>query len=123
MRFRRPRPQPAPPAPVVEPDVLKTVVPGPNGPLLALGFYGDLGARITSGGVLDIELAALTGIGVAHVALAAGATREDVVQRLEQHLGTALPFVCPLCARASHHPLDRRYGYCSACHDYTGAPS
>ncbi|MCZ0996372.1 hypothetical protein O1L44_29960 [Streptomyces noursei] len=22
-----------------------------------------------------------------------------------------------------HHLLDRRYGYCGACNDYTGAPS
>ncbi|MFU0241684.1 hypothetical protein ACKI1J_38840 [Streptomyces scabiei] len=33
------------------------------------------------------------------------------------------PFTCPRCARTSHHPLDRRYGYCSACNDYTGAPA
>ncbi|WP_060879971.1 hypothetical protein [Streptomyces scabiei] len=32
-------------------------------------------------------------------------------------------FTCPRCTRTSHHPLDRRYGYCSACNDYTGAPT
>ncbi|MFJ1664826.1 hypothetical protein ACIOK4_00265 [Streptomyces bottropensis] len=119
MRFRR---TPTPPAPAAEPDVLKTVVPGPDGPRLALGFYGDLGARITSGRTVDIDLTALTSLGVTRLTLAAGTTREDVQRQLEHHLGP-LPFTCPRCTRTSHHPLDRRYGYCAACNDYTGAPS
>jgi hypothetical protein len=123
MKFRRHRPQPTPPAPAVEPDVLKAVVQGPDGIRLAVGVYGELGARITSGGVVDIDLTALTRQDVARLALAAGATRQDVEQQLEHHLGTTLPFTCPRCTRTSHHPLDRRYGYCGACHDYTGAPS
>lgn len=32
-------------------------------------------------------------------------------------------FTCPRCHRISHHPTDRRYGYCSRCHDYTGVPT
>jgi hypothetical protein len=31
-------------------------------------------------------------------------------------------FTCPVCGRTSHHPMDRKYGYCGACHDYTGTP-
>lgn len=33
------------------------------------------------------------------------------------------PFTCPRCTRTSHHPDDKRYGYCGHCHDYTGAPT
>ena len=29
-------------------------------------------------------------------------------------------FTCPRCGRTSHHPKDVQYGYCAACHDYTG---
>lgn len=29
-------------------------------------------------------------------------------------------FVCPVCGAESWHPMDRRYGYCGRCHDYTG---
>lgn len=32
-------------------------------------------------------------------------------------------FTCPRCTRTSHHPKDKRYGYCSHCHDYTGVPT
>lgn len=28
-------------------------------------------------------------------------------------------YTCPVCARTSHHPVDAKYGYCSACHGYT----
>lgn len=31
-------------------------------------------------------------------------------------------FTCPRCGRTSHHPDDARYGYCGACHDFTGEP-
>jgi hypothetical protein len=31
-------------------------------------------------------------------------------------------FTCPRCTHTSHHPLDRRYGYCGRCHEYTGTP-
>lgn len=29
-------------------------------------------------------------------------------------------FTCPSCGRTSHHPKDFQYGYCGACHAYTG---
>jgi hypothetical protein len=29
-------------------------------------------------------------------------------------------FTCPRCARTSHQPEDIKYGYCGACHDWTG---
>lgn len=120
MRFRRSAT--TPPQPAAEQDVLKAVVSGRNGLRLALGLYGELGTRITSGGTVDIDLSALVRIGLTHLTLAAGATREGVEQQLEHHLGP-LPFTCPRCTRTSHHPDDKRYGYCGACHTYTGALS
>lgn len=30
-------------------------------------------------------------------------------------------FVCPGCGKASADPLDMEFGWCGACHDYTGA--
>lgn len=29
-------------------------------------------------------------------------------------------FTCPRCSRTSHHPKDAEFGYCGACHDFTG---
>ncbi|MEH0564668.1 hypothetical protein QBA57_39750 [Streptomyces scabiei] len=40
-----------------------------------------------------------------------------------EHTPSSPPFTCPRCNRTSHHPTDSRYGYCSACNDYTGAPT
>jgi excisionase family DNA binding protein len=34
--------------------------------------------------------------------------------------GTAASFTCPDCHRTSHHPDDAKYGYCGACHAFTG---
>lgn len=35
--------------------------------------------------------------------------------------GTERPsFTCPRCNRTSHHPEDAKYGYCGACHAFTG---
>jgi ribosomal protein L37E len=31
-------------------------------------------------------------------------------------------FECPKCGRRSYHPMDKRQGYCGACHDWTGKP-
>jgi hypothetical protein len=31
-------------------------------------------------------------------------------------------FTCPVCGAVSHHADDVRYGYCGACHAFTGAP-
>lgn len=32
-------------------------------------------------------------------------------------------FRCPRCGMRSYNPNDRRWGYCGACHDYTGEPA
>lgn len=34
---------------------------------------------------------------------------------------TTATFTCPACGRTSHHPDDARYGYCGACHEFTGS--
>ncbi|HTF53622.1 MAG TPA: hypothetical protein VK735_39770 [Pseudonocardia sp.] len=31
-----------------------------------------------------------------------------------------MSFTCPECGRSSHHPKDEEFGYCGACHDFTG---
>lgn len=31
-------------------------------------------------------------------------------------------FTCPRCGMVSHHPEDRREGYCGRCHDWTADP-
>lgn len=49
-------------------------------------------------------------------------TRARVERILERDAGVP-SFTCPRCSRTSYHPQDKRYGYCGACHDYTGAPS
>ena len=32
-----------------------------------------------------------------------------------------MSFTCPECKRTSHHPMDEKYGWCSACQRYTGS--
>jgi hypothetical protein len=32
-------------------------------------------------------------------------------------------FLCPRCGMRSYNPNDIRWGYCGACHDYTGDPT
>jgi len=32
------------------------------------------------------------------------------------------PFVCPKCGKESHHPEDKRQGYCAYCHAFTADP-
>lgn len=31
-----------------------------------------------------------------------------------------MAFTCPKCGKTSHHPKDEQYGYCGACHEFTG---
>ena len=31
-----------------------------------------------------------------------------------------MSFTCPKCWRTSYHPEDEQWGYCGACHDFTG---
>lgn len=33
-----------------------------------------------------------------------------------------MPFTCPRCGKTSHHPEDKRHGYCGNCHDFTASP-
>lgn len=35
-------------------------------------------------------------------------------------LAALASFECPTCHRVSHNPTDAKYGYCGACHDFTG---
>lgn len=95
-----------------------------HGHLIVYGIYGDDTQSIGEGAVTTIDLTPVIALGVRslRVVLVTGRTREEVEQRIERAVGP-LPFTCPRCHRTSHHPLDRRYGYCGACNDYTGAPS
>lgn len=34
--------------------------------------------------------------------------------------GVDMSITCPQCNRTSHHPEDVKYGYCGACHEFTG---
>jgi hypothetical protein len=120
MRFRRPPPRPAPPQPP-DPDVLRALVHDPDGPHALLGAYGQASTALTSGAPLTLDIAALVRQGITRLTIATGSSREEVEQTLEQHFGP-LPFTCPRCHRTSHHPDDKRYGYCGACHAYTGEP-
>jgi len=29
-------------------------------------------------------------------------------------------YKCPVCGMVSHHPMDRKYGWCASCNDFTG---
>lgn len=32
------------------------------------------------------------------------------------------PWICPVCAKGSYHPMDAEHGYCNACKVCTGNP-
>ena len=34
-------------------------------------------------------------------------------------MSEAETYTCPVCGRTSHHPMDAKHGYCSACQGYT----
>lgn len=48
---------------------------------------------------------------------------EAKLERLAKARADLESFTCPDCGRTSYHPEDRRFGYCGACHAYTGAPA
>lgn len=104
--------------------MIKTAIQDQHGPVVVYGVYGDDAQRLAEGAITTIDLTPVLALGVRtlRVVLATGTTREEVEQRLERAVGP-LPFTCPRCQRTSHHPDDKRYGYCGACHAYTGEPS
>ncbi|MEH0547307.1 hypothetical protein QA802_30740 [Streptomyces sp. B21-105] len=90
-------------------------------PVVLLGLSGENITRLMADEPIKIDLAEL-GIPGLTITLIAGRTEADIAARLERHFGP-LPFTCPRCRKTSHHPDDKRYGYCAACHAYTGAPT
>lgn len=49
---------------------------------------------------------------------------DGIARQLRSQERDARPsFTCPRCHRASHHPMDLRYGWCGACNDYTATPT
>ncbi|HKX69896.1 MAG TPA: hypothetical protein VJM75_01655 [Acidimicrobiales bacterium] len=104
--------------------MIKRAIKDTQGYTVVYGLYGDDAERITDGAITTIDLTPVIALGVRslRLAVAIGPTRQAVKQAIERQFGP-LPFTCPRCGRASHHPLDRKYGYCGACNDYTGAPS
>lgn len=105
-------------------DVFKAVVKDRHGFTVLYGMYGAKASAVAAGAVATIDVTPVISLGVRElkIALVLGPTRAIVEQALERDFGP-LPFTCPRCSRTSYHPQDKQYGYCGACHDYTGAPS
>jgi len=105
-------------------DVFKAVVKDRQGFTVLYGMYGAKATAVVTGAVANIDLTPVINLGVRslRIALAIGPTRAEVEQILERDFGP-LPFICPQCSRSSWHPQDKQYGYCGACHAYTGEPS
>lgn len=101
--------------------MIKAVLRDRTGPVVLLGLSGENVTRLMAGEPILVNLAEL-GLPPLRIALTGGRTEADIMQQLEQQYGP-LPFTCPRCSKTSHHPDDKRYGYCANCHDYTGAPS
>ncbi|MFJ9895260.1 hypothetical protein ACIQPR_18285 [Streptomyces sp. NPDC091280] len=90
-------------------------------PLVLLGLTRENTTRLLADEPILVDLAEL-GLPPLRIALVGGHDEQHVAQQLERYCGP-LPFICPRCTRTSHHPDDKRYGYCGACHAYTGAPT
>lgn len=102
--------------------MIKAVLRDAQGaPVILLGLSGENCARLMADEPIKVDLAEL-GLPSLQIALVGGRTEADITAQLEQHYGP-LPFTCPRCRRTSHHPDDKRYGYCANCHAYTGAPT
>lgn len=101
--------------------MIKVVMRDRTGPLVLLGLSGENVTRLMADEPILINLAELR-LPPLRICLVGGRTESDIVQQLEEHYGP-LPFTCPRCRRTSHHPDDKRHGYCAHCHDYTGAPA
>lgn len=89
-------------------------------PVILLGLSGENVTRLMADEPIKINLAEL-GLPPLQIAIVGGRTKADITAQLEQHYGP-LPFTCPRCRRTSHHPDDKRHGYCANCHAYTAAP-
>lgn len=101
--------------------MIKAVMRDQQGPVVLLGLSGENITRLMADEPMLINLAELR-LPPLRIALAAGRTEADIITQLELHYGP-LPFMCPRCRRSSHHPADKRHGYCAHCHAYTGAPT
>ncbi|MEW2636431.1 hypothetical protein AB0903_33545 [Streptomyces sp. NPDC048389] len=99
--------------------MIKAVIRDPQGPLILLGLSGENVTRLMVDEPIALNLAEL-GLPPLRIVLTGGRTEADIVHQLERHFGP-LPFTCPRCNRTSHHPDDKRHGYCANCHDHTGA--
>lgn len=102
--------------------MIKAVLRDKDGqPVVLLGLSGENVTRLMADEPISVDLAEL-GLPPLRITLMGGRTEAAIVGRLEQHFGP-MPFSCPRCRRTTHHPEDKRYGYCAHCHDYTGAPT
>lgn len=102
--------------------MIKAVLRDTNGaPVILLGLSGENVTRLMADEPIKVNLAEI-GLPPLQIAIIGGRTNADITAQLEQHYGP-LPFTCPRCRKTSHHPEDKRYGYCGACHAYTGEPS
>lgn len=101
--------------------MIKAVLRDRQGPLVLLGLTGENVTRLMADEPVLVNLAELR-LPPLRIALTGGRTEADIIRQLETHYGP-LPFLCPRCRRSSHHPDDKRYGYCAHCHDYTGDPT
>jgi hypothetical protein len=101
--------------------VIKAVVRDQKGPVVLLGLSGENMTRLMADEPILVDLAQL-GLSHLRIALIGGRTEGTIMEQLERQFGP-LPFTCPRCSRTSHHPDDKRYGYCSHCHAHTGAPT
>lgn len=90
-------------------------------PVVLLGLSGENITRLMADEPISINLAEL-GLPPLRIAIVGGRTEAHITAQLDQQYGP-LPFTCPRCSRTSHHPDDKRYGYCANCHTYTGAPT
>jgi hypothetical protein len=101
--------------------MIKAVLRDRQGPVVLLGLSGENVTRLMADEPIHVDLAEL-GLPGLRIALIGGRTETDIANQLEQHFGP-LPFTCPRCTKTSHHPDDKRHGYCANCHDYTGTPT
>lgn len=102
--------------------MIKAILRDAHGaPVILLDLSGENCARLMADEPIKVNLAEL-GLPALQIALVGGRTEAHITAQLEQHYGP-LPLTCPRCRRTSHHPDDKRYGYCANCHAYTGEPT
>lgn len=98
--------------------MIKAVIRDQKGPVVLLGLSGENITRLMADEPILVDLAQL-GLPPLRIALLGGRTETAIIEQLERQFGP-LPFTCPRCSRTSHHPDDKRYGYCGHCRAYTG---